>query len=146
MYTYKYFTFHRGLDCICCELKIRFHTVVWLCSGRVISVVSWTKVTIFYHVNLCCLLLSFQSSNKNWSFMSLYLFFDIVRLEKLSTPGEEVLGSIPTVTAGSPLVGSVSVLCDLLRQKSWSPHSVSCVAASKIVRCQSWDPSAIKPT
>ena len=33
-----------------------------------------------------------------------------------------------------------------LRQKSWSPRSVSCVAARKIVRHQSWDPSAIKPS
>ena len=32
------------------------------------------------------------------------------------------------------LVGSVSVECDRLRQKPWSPSSVSCVAARKIVR------------
>ena len=41
------------------------------------------------------------------------------------------------------LVGWVSVSCDRLRQKSWSPRSVSCVAARKIVRRQSWDLSAI---
>ena len=44
-----------------------------------------------------------------------------------ATPGEEVAGSIPAVAAGSLLFGSVSVQCDRLRQKSWSPHSVSCV-------------------
>ena len=58
-----------------------------------------------------------------------------------ATPGEEVLGSIPSVA--TLLVGSVSVECDRLRQKPWSPHSVSCVAALAIVRCQSWSPSAI---
>ena len=60
-----------------------------------------------------------------------------------ATPGEEVLGFIPAVAARSLLVGSVSVLCYRLRQKSWSPRSVSCVAARKIVRRQSWGPSAI---
>ena len=44
-------------------------------------------------------------------------------------PGEEVPGLIPAVAARSLLVGSVSVQCDRLRQKSWSPCSVSCVAA-----------------
>ena len=42
---------------------------------------------------------------------------------------EEVLGSIPAVTARSLLVGLVSVLCDRLRQKSWSPRSASCAGA-----------------
>ena len=51
-----------------------------------------------------------------------------------ATPGEEVPGSIPAVAVRSLLVGSVSVKCDRLRQKSWSPNSVSCVAARKIVR------------
>ena len=51
-----------------------------------------------------------------------------------ATPGEEVPGSIPAVAARSLLVGSVSVLCERLRHKSWSPRSVSCVAARKIVR------------
>ena len=60
-----------------------------------------------------------------------------------STPGEDVLGSIPAVAARSLLVGSVSVYCDRLRQKSWSPSSVLCLAVHKIVICQSWDPSAI---
>ena len=46
-----------------------------------------------------------------------------------ATPGGEVLGSIPAVAARSSLVGSVSVKCDRLRQKSWSQCSVSCVAA-----------------
>ena len=64
----------------------------------------------------------------------------------LPPPGEEVLSSIPAVAARSQLVGSVSVKCDRLKQKPWPPCSVSCVAASKIVRCQSWDPSAIKPS
>ena len=50
-----------------------------------------------------------------------------------ATPGEEIPDSIPAVAARSLLVGSVSV-CDRLRQKSWSPSSVSCVAARKIVR------------
>ena len=51
-----------------------------------------------------------------------------------ATPGKEVPGSIPAVAACSLLVGSVSVECDRLRQKSWSPNSVSCVVARKIVR------------
>ena len=46
-----------------------------------------------------------------------------------ATRGEEVPSSIPAVAARSLLVGSVSVLNDRLRQKSWSPRSVSCVAA-----------------
>ena len=50
-----------------------------------------------------------------------------------ATPGEEVSGSIPALAARSLLVGSLSV-CDRLRQKSWSPSSVSRVAARKIVR------------
>ena len=50
------------------------------------------------------------------------------------TPGEKVRGSIPTVAACSLLVGSVSVYCDRLRPKSWSPSSVFCMAARKIVR------------
>ena len=49
-----------------------------------------------------------------------------------ATPGEDVVGSIPAVAARSLLVGSVSVYCDRLRGKSWSPCSVS--AARKIVR------------
>ena len=49
-----------------------------------------------------------------------------------ATPEEEVLGSIPNVTARNLLIGSVSVLCDLLSQKSWSPRSISCVAARTI--------------
>ena len=44
-----------------------------------------------------------------------------------ATPGEEVVGSISTV--GALFIRSVSVQCDQLRQKSWSPRSVSCVAA-----------------
>ena len=51
-----------------------------------------------------------------------------------ATPGEEVPGSIPAVAARFLQVGSVSVKCDRLRQKSWSPSSFSCVAARKIVR------------
>ena len=42
-------------------------------------------------------------------------------LVERATPGEEVLGSIPAVAARSLLVGSVSVLCDRLREKTWSP-------------------------
>ena len=60
-----------------------------------------------------------------------------------ATPCEKVLGSIPIEAARSLQAGSVSVYCDRLRQKSWSPRSVSGVAARKIVRRQSWDPSAI---
>ena len=48
-----------------------------------------------------------------------------------ATPGEEVAGSISAVAL---LVGSVSVSCDRLRQKLWSPSSISCVAGRKIVR------------
>ena len=51
------------------------------------------------------------------------------------------MGSIPAAVAFSLLVGSVSVYCDRLRQKSWCPHSVSCVWQHvKYVRRQSWDP------
>ena len=57
-----------------------------------------------------------------------------------ATPGEEIPGSIPTVAARSLLVGSEPVKCDLQRQKSWSPNSVSYVAARKIVR-----PSVLEP-
>ena len=53
---------------------------------------------------------------------------------KRTTPGEEVPGSIPAVAAHFLLVGSVSVLCDRLRQTSRSPSSVSCVTKRKIVR------------
>ena len=56
------------------------------------------------------------------------------QLVERATPGEEVPGSIPAVAARSLLVGSVSVQCDRLRQNSWHPSSVSCVAACKIVR------------
>ena len=52
-----------------------------------------------------------------------------------ATPGEEVPCSIPAVAARSLPTGSVSVQCDRLRQKSWSPSTVSCVASRKIVRC-----------
>ena len=51
-----------------------------------------------------------------------------------ATLDEEVPGSILTVAARSLVIGSVSVKCDRLRQKSWSPSSVSCVVARKIVR------------
>ena len=60
-----------------------------------------------------------------------------------TTPGEEVPGSITAVVDRSLLLGSVSVKCDRLRQKSWFSSSVSCVAAGKFARGQSWDPSAI---
>ena len=49
-----------------------------------------------------------------------------------------------------PIVGHFStssltavLMSDWLRQKSWSPGSISCVAARTIVRRQSWDSSAI---
>ena len=58
------------------------------------------------------------------------------------TLGEEVLGSIPAATTHSLLVGWVSVQCDWLRQESWSPLSVWCVGAYKIVKLQCWDLSA----
>ena len=61
----------------------------------------------------------------------------VVQSVERPTPGEEVLGSISAVAARSLLVGSVSVECDRLRQKSWSPRFVSCVAERKIVRRQS---------
>ena len=51
-----------------------------------------------------------------------------------ATSGEDVPGSIPAVAARSLLVKSVSVKCDRLRQKPWSPSSISCVAARK--NCQ----------
>ena len=58
----------------------------------------------------------------------------VVQSVEHATLGEEVLGSIPAVVTRFLLVGSVPVQCDWLRQKSWSPSSVSCVAARKIVR------------
>ena len=63
-----------------------------------------------------------------------------------ATPGEEVVGSIPAVAALSLMVGSVSVVCDRLRQKPWPFYSVSCVTARKIIRSQSWDSSVMKPS
>ena len=72
-----------------------------------------------------------------------FLFSWVAQSVERATPGEEVLGSIPAVAARSLLVGSVTVKCDWLRHKSWSPHSVSCVVARKIVRRQSSNPSAI---
>ena len=62
---------------------------------------------------------------------------------KRATAGEEAPGSIAAVAARSLLVASVLVWCNRLRQKLWSPRSVSCVAARKIVRRQSWDQSTI---
>ena len=72
----------------------------------------------------------------------------VARWVERMTLSKEVLDPIPAVAAHSLLVGSVSVLvqCDRLKQKSWSPCSVSCVAGRKIVRRQSWDPSAILPS
>ena len=54
----------------------------------------------------------------------------IAQSVECATPGDEVVGSIPTVAARSLLVGSVSV-CDRLRQESWSPRSVSCSTQDK---------------
>ena len=42
-----------------------------------------------------------------------------------TAPDQEVMDSSPAPSVRSLLVGSVSVKCDRLRQKSWSPHSVS---------------------
>ena len=70
---------------------------------------------------------------------SLYWVYGSIRpwvAVECATPSEEVMGSISAVAALSLLVGSVSVQCDRLRQKSWSPRSVSCVAARKNVRRQ----------
>ena len=39
--------------------------------------------------------------------------------------GGSVLGSIPSVAVRTLQAGSVSIKCDRLRQKSWSPRSVS---------------------
>ena len=66
--------------------------------------------------------------------------FVVAQSVEHATPGVAVMGSIPAVAARSLLVGLVSV-CDRLRQKSWSHHSVSCGAAGKIVRRQSLDSS-----
>ena len=49
----------------------------------------------------------------------------VAQLVERATPGEEVLGLIPSVAARSLLVWSVSVECDRLRQKSRSPCSAS---------------------
>ena len=97
-----------------------------------------------------CQLLSTVDSMvyRNW-ILSLFLKVDVrlnenmlrtwkrgvVQSVERATLGEEVPSSIPAVAARSLLIGSVSVLCDRLRQKPWSPSSVSCVAARKIVRC-----------
>ena len=61
-------------------------------------------------------------------------------VERATTPGEEAVGSVPVVATRSLLVGSVSVYCKQLRQKSWPPRSVSYVAVRIIIRRQSWDP------
>ena len=53
----------------------------------------------------------------------------VAQLVERSTPGEEVPDSVPAVATRSLLVGSVSVQCDRLRQKPWSPSYISCVAA-----------------
>ena len=54
-------------------------------------------------------------------------------------------GSNYDVIIGCLILDSCNLLGngDRLRQRSWSPCSVLCVAAPKIVRCQSWDSSAI---
>ena len=44
---------------------------------------------------------------------------------KCAKSGKEVMGLIPAPGDRSELVGSLSVLCDRLRQTSWSPHPVS---------------------
>ena len=62
------------------------------------------------------------------------LNYRVAQSVERAAPGEEVPGSIPAVAARYLLVGSVSVLCDRLRQKSWSPSYVLCVAARKIAR------------
>ena len=43
-----------------------------------------------------------------------------------TTPCEDAIGSIPAVATRSLLVGALSLECDWLRQKSWSPSSISC--------------------
>ena len=48
----------------------------------------------------------------------------IAQSVKHATPDQQVVGSIPALAACYLLVGSVSI-CDRLRQKLWSPHSVS---------------------
>ena len=48
----------------------------------------------------------------------------VVQSVEHATPGDEVLGSIPAVVARSLFFGTVSVLCDWLRQKLWAPRSV----------------------
>ena len=53
------------------------------------------------------------------------------------TSGEEVVGSIPAMATRSLLVGLVSIQYDRLRQKSWSPRSISGMPAHKVVRCLS---------
>ena len=69
-----------------------------------------------------------------WLFMCVGGGGAVAQSVELAAPGEEVPGSISTVAARSLLVGSVSVKCDQLRQKSWSPRSFSCVAGRKIFR------------
>ena len=77
------------------------------------------RVWIFF---ICC------------AFLVLFSRGAVAQLVERATPGEEVLGQIPAAAASSSLVGSVSVLCDRLRQKLWSSRSVSCAAARKIFK------------
>ena len=83
------------------------------------------------------LLMSYLEIDLRFTIIMSLLYFEggtVAQLAERATPGEEDPGSIHTVAARSLLVGSVSVLYDWLRQNSWSPSSVSCVAARKIVR------------
>ena len=57
---------------------------------------------------------------------------EVAQSVERATPCDEVPGSIPAVAARPLLVGSLSVQCDRLRRKSWSPRFVSCVAARKL--------------
>ena len=50
---------------------------------------------------------------------------EVAQSVERATPGQQVLGAIPAVAARPLLVRSVSVKFDRLRQKSWSPRSVS---------------------
>ena len=45
----------------------------------------------------------------------------VAQLVESLTPGQDVVAWISVLGACSLLVGLVSVLCDVLRQRSWSP-------------------------
>ena len=76
-----------------------------------------------------------------FAFMCVFFHLPILTIREMKK--KSAIGEV----GGGSSVGIARLLvkksCDRVRQKSWSPRSVSCVAACKILRSQSWDPTAI---